>query len=365
VIVRRTFGFASRLILLSLASTVALAQDDGPRACSENTGSIAGSVSDARGGGALPGASVVVEWDDLTMVHSTLRTSHHRARTAADNLGRFELCGLPSESQLSLRISADGFRDIESELALPANGRLTHAFRLADARAASGTGTVRARVVDDTGGVMTTGRATISALGRRATVDSGRIAIGGIPSGTWVVEVRAIGYERAVVLLETDPSDGPPTVRMDRAIHVLDPVSVVDKSTGADRKVLNEIALRMRVASGTLILASDLALRNATQAGEAVHSARGFSYKSATVYEARNQCRSTPQDTIRRRGRKEIAVYLDGVRMPAGLRSVNNLVPPGDILAIEAYPDVISAPFLWRTNDACAVIAFWTKSLKP
>ena len=31
------------------------------------------------------------------------------------------------------------------------------------------------------------------------------------------------------------------------------------------------------------------------------------------------------------------------------------------ILAIEAYPDVLSAPFLWRTNDACAVVAYWTK----
>jgi hypothetical protein len=40
---------------------------------------------------------------------------------------------------------------------------------------------------------------------------------------------------------------------------------------------------------------------------------------------------------------------------------VNSLIPPGDVLAVEAYPDVTSAPLLWRTNDACAVVAFWTK----
>ena len=35
-----------------------------------------------------------------------------------------------------------------------------------------------------------------------------------------------------------------------------------------------------------------------------------------------------------------------------------------DILAIEAYPDVVSAPFIWRKNDTCAVVAVWTKRLQ-
>ena len=59
--------------------------------------------------------------------------------------------------------------------------------------------------------------------------------------------------------------------------------------------------------------------------------------------------------------RKVVAIYLDGTRMPGGLESINRMVPVSDILAIEAYPDVLSAPFIWRTNDACAVIAYWTK----
>jgi hypothetical protein len=65
------------------------------------------------------------------------------------------------------------------------------------------------------------------------------------------------------------------------------------------------------------------------------------------------------------RRQKFIAVYLDGGRLPGGLESINRMVPPSDILAIEAYPDVVSAPFIWRTNDACAVIAYWTKKPPP
>jgi hypothetical protein len=58
---------------------------------------------------------------------------------------------------------------------------------------------------------------------------------------------------------------------------------------------------------------------------------------------------------------KMVAIYLDGARYHGGLNALNDAVTMKQILAIEAYPDVASAPFLWRTNDACAVIAVWTK----
>jgi len=68
-------------------------------------------------------------------------------------------------------------------------------------------------------------------------------------------------------------------------------------------------------------------------------------------------------DSMLKVGDKSVAVYLDGSRVPGGLEMINRMVPVKDLLAVEAYPDVVSAPFLWRTNDACAVIAFWTKHL--
>lgn len=58
---------------------------------------------------------------------------------------------------------------------------------------------------------------------------------------------------------------------------------------------------------------------------------------------------------------KMVVVYLDGARFRGGLEALNNAVPMRQILAVEAYPDAASSPFLWRTKDACAVIAVWTK----
>jgi hypothetical protein len=341
--------------LCALASATATAQ--GARSvCPPNAGkpSVTGTVVDARNGAALQNAAIAVDWDDLTLNHGTLRTSHHQAKTSPDNSGRFSICGLPVESPLTLRITADGFREIRTEFALPPDGVLRHDFRLAEERVSAGVGSLRARVVDDTGRAMTTGRATIAALGRHVEIDSGRISFGGLPSGTWVVDLKAIGYERVVVLLDTDEPT-PRTIRMDRSITVLDPVSVIEKSMGPDRKTLNDIALRMRTAGGTLIVASDLSLRNATRASDPLPSARGF-YLKKDGYQARfPNCKSNNAP-----GRPGIAVYLDGARM-GDLQTVNSLVPPSDLLAIEAYPEVTSAPFLWRTHDACAVVAFWTK----
>jgi hypothetical protein len=356
---------ARLLIGLLCVSSTAFAQGACPDSADKR--SIVGNAVDARTGLPIENAAVAVDWDDLTLNHGTLRTTHHQAKVSGDTTGRFSMCGLPIESPLTLRISASGFRDIESDFALPVDGLLRHTFRLAEEKLATGTGAIRARVVDDTGRAMTTGKATIASLGRRVNIDSGKISFSGLPSGTWVVDVRAIGYERAVVLLDTDEPGPPKTIRMDRAVTMLDPVSVVEKSMGQDRKTLNDIALRMRTAGGSLILASDLALRNATRPSDPLPSARGFFVGKGTLaYETRRSsaltpCRSTQPDTVRKQGAKEIAVYLDGTRMPGGIQVVNRLVPPEDILAIEAYPDVISAPFLWRTNDACAVVAFWTK----
>jgi hypothetical protein len=140
--------------------------------------------------------------------------------------------------------------------------------------------------------------------------------------------------------------------------------------TSKDSAKLGEIERRMRTAHGSLIRSGDLTVRNAKLAIDPLAMAHGFSVKTSTVVEARGGCRSAPKaDSIdlrpRRTQKKYVAVYLDGSRVPGGLDMVNMMVPPDDILAIEAYPDVISAPFMWRTNDACAVVAYWTKNGPP
>jgi hypothetical protein len=140
-----------------------------------------------------------------------------------------------------------------------------------------------------------------------------------------------------------------------------------------DSTVMRTIEARMRVASGTLIRATDSRAENASLPTDLLRFARGFRWRSTTLVQTRGtassfqarqaaRCESLPvADSIPRRGSKFVAVYLNGTRLPGGLEMINRMVPIADVLAVEAYPDVLSAPSYWRTNDACAVIAYWTK----
>lgn len=241
--------------------------------------------------------------------------------------------------------------------------------------AAQGT-TIHLRVVDDTGSALTTGMATIEKLGRSSPITNGVVTIGPVPDGTWLVQIRAIGFHPESVLVRTPLAGDLRPVNMHRIPQRLSPVAVVSQR---DSSVMEEIRRRMLVASGTVITADNLSVRNSTYATDAIRLARGFTWKSPTRVTTRGTagfgsksalCESlASSDSIMpRRGRtvqKTVVVYLDGTRLPGGLESINRMVPVADILAIEAYPDVLSAPFLWRTNDACAVIAYWTKRPAP
>lgn len=132
---------------------------------------------------------------------------------------------------------------------------------------------------------------------------------------------------------------------------MLDAVRIVGKA-GGDVKVLDDILKRARTSFGTVFLPGHDALKAALTPADVLRSARGFTYLSSDTVRARG-CGM-------RSGNKKLLVYLDGLRFPQGLEELKNMVPMRDVLAVEAYPDAISTPLLYRTSDACAVIAVWT-----
>jgi hypothetical protein len=328
-------------------------------------GLLAGYITEARGGAPLDRVSIIVGWDELDL-GDRLSTSHHQSSARTNGAGRFSLCGLPRDAPLGLRISSAGYRAIDTEIELPADGVVHQDFRLPSlADSARGSSMIRLRVVDDSGAVMMNGRAMIVSIGRRVSIDSGMATLGGLPSGTWAVDVRAIGFQPAIVMLDAESAPPTTTIRMDRLPQLLEPVSIVERARAAERAILDGIDQRMRAGGGTLITADNPSLRNATWASDGLRFARGFRTRGSEVQGrpytkgfAPQPCRSVDFPGI---GEKSLAVYLDGVRVPFGLQGVNDLVRPEEILAIEAYPDVLSAPGIWQTSDACAVVGFWTK----
>jgi hypothetical protein len=351
------------------AVTVDLAVPSGPvvraQVCGKsdgiNGGLLAGYVLDARTGALLRNAEVLIQWVQLDLRRGTLQSAPHKVTGSVGEDGAYKVCAIPVDGPIVVRVSAKDFRTVEAELTLPAGGVARRDFHLVEGRVARGTASIAMRVVDDSNVAVTSGRVGIPELGREVAVENGDVVITDVPAGTWLVTVRSLGRLPQLVLLDATADPTTDTVTMVRNAPMLDTVRVVAVKARRDSQVIRDIQQRLLVADGTLIRSDNLAVVNASEASDAIRVAAGFMWKSPITVTARPFGNGQPCSSIGRP--KRVVIYIDGVRMSGddGLKWVNEMVPVKDILAIEAYPDVTSAPFLWRTNDACAVVAFWTK----
>ena len=119
---------------------------------------------------------------------------------------------------------------------------------------------------------------------------------------------------------------------------------------------------------GTVFLPGNAWLESAYDPADVARAASGFRYVSADVLLS-SGCgfKYPPSDepaaiaTSARSRTKTLAVYLDGARVMGGLPELRTSVTMRDILAVEAYQEISQAPLEWRTHDACAVLAIWTR----
>jgi hypothetical protein len=297
----------------------------------------------------------------------------HVTATVGDD-GTYRACSVPSDGPVTIRVTKAAYRSIDGEYAMPPGGVARRDFRLADSGVVHGTATLVGRVMQDDGSALPSGLVSIPALALEVAVQRGDFSIAELPAGTWIVVTRAIGYEPQTTIADVaERTTSTVKIVLAKKAQTLEAVNVVGKA-GRDLRVLEEIHQRSLVAHGTVFLQGNSWLASALVPSDVVRGAKGFTFKSPTKVEGRpysqgfalRDCKSSPStDSVQSRfsssTERQIAIYVDGQRYPGGLETLNNAVLVGQVLAIEAYPDVTSAPFLWRTNDACAVIAVWTK----
>lgn len=376
-------GLESPLIALELGAdsemTVDLAIPSGavvrrarcPKTADDTTvGMLAGFVSDPATGFVV-GAVVSVQWMELVKVGKNFETATRATKATVTDQGTYLACDVPSDAWLGVGVAVPRYHVIDGHTAIPPGGATRQDFTLVDSSVMRGSASLAGRVLRMDRIPLASGRAVITALAIDVPIRDGRFMISGLPPGTWDVEARAIGFEPHSVLVQlSDHVVDSTMITITEKAQTLETVSIIGKPS-RDLKVLDAMVARSRIANGTLFMPGNLYLRNADVTASVLGGAKGFRVRDATNIYARGCGDSTTNGDVaelrmRRgnrgpRGERVVAVYLDGNRVPTGLPGLNNLVPMNQILAIEAYPDVMSAPFLWRTNDACAVVAVWTK----
>jgi hypothetical protein len=142
------------------------------------------------------GGSVVAEWSEIS-VHDehgvTAATQRRRAEARAASDGGYRLCGVPLNTELSLRAEAAGVSSAKSATRL-GEGRVAHVDLTLD-RAVERGARLSGAVLDSAGAPLAGVEVAIPDLSKRALTDPrGRFELTGISAGEHHVIARRIGY---------------------------------------------------------------------------------------------------------------------------------------------------------------------------
>ncbi len=332
-------------------------------------GMLAGFVRGAQGHEALAGAKVAVEWRAIAVDAPNVRAVwQHTVATVSTN-GTYLACGVPVDAPLRVHVLHAGYREIAGPLIVPVTGVARRDFHLANTAAVSGVATLRGRVVRENGKLVAQGRAGIPALAVDVPIRDGEFTLTGLPIGTWLVSVRAIGLAADSMLFDvTEGEQAARTITVGDRVPRLDPVSVIGERSTREARILDDVLRRHRAGAGTAFLPGNEWFDNAQYPADVVRVASGFRYVGPDSVVGRQMARYGCTT----------AVYLNGAPIPS-LKDLNAVVSMKDILAIEAYPDVLFAPPQWRnltpygsgstttprklggTGVACSVLLVWTR----
>ena len=331
-------------------------------------GVLVGYILDARGENTLKGAVVRAHWLELALERGNYRTVTRTVTSVVGDDGRYVACGLTSDESVAVDVMMPGHRGIANRFVVPVSGTVRQDFRLADSGVVRGSASLVGRAVLADGTALAAGRAEIAALALVVPVLHGDFSVTALPPGTWVVEVRAIGYEPKTMLVHvSEAASATAAITLDERAQVLNAVAVKGRPGGAE-KILSAIASRRSVSVGTVFLPGNDWLESAYDPADVVRGAPGFRYVNPEVLLSSGCGFKYPplDETVVVSGptkarTRTLAVYLNGSRVGGGLAELRTAVSMGEILAVEAYQDIFAAPLEWRTNDACAVLSIWTK----
>jgi hypothetical protein len=335
------------------------------------TGALLGRVVDADTDAPLANARVVFAWNETTIDRKTLtpQTARRSGAVATDSLGRYRMCGVPTDEWVVLQVQRGGRFGSDVRVMVPdsagvsvRNLSLSPAASRAIAASAdstshdssaaaplTGTASV-AGVIRGVGG-LPLGEAQVRVLGARGTTLSdarGRFSLSDLPAGTQVLEVRRIGY-----LLAQQPVElrSERTVTQDvqlRRIVTLDSIRVLAQRSRYREFEFNRKANRF----GKFFTVDSIENRHPLFTSDLFRVTPGFrvmGYGLDAVVASSRGASSISGATC------AANVVIDG--MP---HMEINLISPFDIGAMEIYRPGEPAPVQYNEGH-CGVIVIWTR----
>ena len=346
---------------------------------------VMGTIREAGTRASAAGVTVVAEWLELSFGSGGMNRRTPRRVTTTRDGGWFAICHVPSPGSLTLMASRGADSTAIVQAHVPATGFLRRELYLGAAqvvmaaasrdstspdstrdRASGPTATPGRRVYLGDGRVqgvvLAAGTARPLAGAQIRIVDGpqtrtntrGEWTIANAPTGTRLLEVRAVGYypERRAL----DVIDSAPPVRTALATFqsVLDTMKV-----SADRTVNTNLVgfqERRRAGVGRFLTPSDVAARMPMATSELFRSVPGLFLDRTMDIDEKIMMRGIFEE------RCEPAVYLNGGWLNGvTAMEIDGYVRPADIAGIEVYA-AGQVPAQFQPGlTGCGSIVFWTK----
>lgn len=342
---------------------------------------LLGAVRDAESGASVEGARVVFTWRESRIADGGLLSVRRRLPVRARPDGNFVACGLPANEEVE--VGAEAPKRTPGglvQLALPAGAVIRRDFALGDSASvvavvvpdttaakenrpaqpttvARGNARVTGSVTGPDGRPLQGAKLVVWGTGITGTTGpNGTFALTGLPSGTYSVEVRAIGFtpkRMPVDLAARRPAQL--AVRLDTRVATLEGVRVTEKATAK----LSEFEERRRKGGfGRFIGEEEITNRNAFVMSDVLRTTPGM----------RIIPRGGAQGgVVRGRGDCVPAVFVDGSAVINGADDLDDVVRPQDVAGVEVYngPGGTPPQFMTQNGGGCGVVAIWTKRGGP
>lgn len=339
-----------------------------------NTGAVfTGIVRDAMTREPLAGATVSVQWYELTFGTTGMGRRIPRQTVTTNESGGFALCNVPAPGVLAAMAVRGGTKRDSTdvvEVQMPESGFMHRELFVGSAnlvalvdsanpsgarRLTTGSGRVSGTVVAAVGGRPLAGASVGIVNGPVVRANErGEWTIANAPTGTRTLEVRALGHYPQRTPVDIAGDVAPMRVSLVTLKSVLDTVQV--SASRLTDKNLRDFHERRRSGAGRYLTAEDITRRNLYNAVDLFRTLPGLYIDSYNVDERVLMRNATGE-------RCEPAIYLDGALLLAiGASEIGTFVSVPDIAGVEIYMSSAAIPPQFQQGlQDCGSIVFWTK----
>lgn len=369
----------------------------------DSTGLLIGHVRATDDERPIAGASVAVGWTELGQGALLVKPEERTGVAETTPEGWFALCGVPAEVPLLVRAAHGVDSSGYARLTVPARGFVHAPFfvggvvAVAEARSDSSAGggarasapllrgraQLRGTAVDERGRPMREASVLVWGTGLDAQTNArGAFSLDSLPGGTHTLEVRAVGFapvQRVVHLAERRPVEV--TMQLGERAVALPTVAVRGRPSAQIR--MTRFYERMRdsergINRGYFVTPEDMERRKPAFVTQMLDGYPGITILKDPFDPGKTQVGGPLRTGISNQDQRCVMnIFVDGIRavprfgesagMGAGGRfatdeTIDKLVDPSTVAAIEIYPHPVSAPPQYQPlNGRCGVILIWTR----